>query len=174
MNEPSTFAFCPYDGQKLVSRMEHGIARPTCSTCGYIDYANPKACVAVVIEQDGKILLGLRADEPAKGLWDILGGFIDAGETAEDAVHREMMEETGLQVEIMRYLGSFPDTYGPRRLPTLTFAFVAVPGGGTMQAASDVGELRWFAPDMLPEVWAFPHQVQVIEAWRGNASAKRR
>lgn len=166
------FVFCPYDGHKLVSHLEEGITRPACPACGFIDYANPKPCVAVIVEQDGKILLGLRATEPAKGLWDILGGFIDAGETAEDAVHREILEETGLRVEIVRYLGSFPDTYGPRRLPTLNLGFVAVPVGGTLRAASDVGEVRYFAADQLPEVWAFPHQVQIIAAWRDAPSTR--
>jgi NADH pyrophosphatase NudC (nudix superfamily) len=163
------FDFCPYDGNRLVSGPDgEGVARPGCPSCGFIDYANPKPCVAVVVEQEGRVLLGRRAFDPAKGLWDILGGFIDANETAEEAVRREILEETGLRVTIKRYLGSFPDTYGPRGLPVLNLAFVAVAEGGTTQAASDVAELRWFAEEDLPEVWAFPHQVKVIEAWRGT------
>ncbi len=168
MTDTAAFAFCPYDGQKLVSRTEEGVARPACPACGFVDYGNPKPCVAVIIEQDGRILLGRRAHEPSKGLWDILGGFIDGGESAEDAVHREMQEETGLSVQVVRYLGSFPDTYGPRRVPTLNLGFVAVPTGGTMRAASDVGELRWFAADQLPPKWAFPHQEPMIQAWRSQ------
>jgi ADP-ribose pyrophosphatase YjhB (NUDIX family) len=120
----------------------------------------------VLVEEQGRILLGRRAVEPGKGLWDILGGFIDAGETAEEAARREILEESGLQVRIDRYLGSFPDVYGPRRLPTLNLGFVAVPTGGTLRAATDIGELRWFAGDELPGVWAFPHQVKMIELWR--------
>jgi NADH pyrophosphatase NudC (nudix superfamily) len=167
MSNTATFLFCPYDGQRLAPRTDdEGTTRPCCPVCGFIDYANPKPCVAVLIEQDGRLLLGRRAKEPAKELWDILGGFIDAGETAEQAIHREVEEETGLHVLIGRYLGSFPDTYGPRGVPTLNLGFVTVPTGGTLRPASDVAELRWFAPAELPTAWAFPHQVQVIDAWR--------
>jgi NADH pyrophosphatase NudC (nudix superfamily) len=100
-------------------------------------------------------------------LWDILGGFIDAGETAEEAVCREILEETGLRVRITRYLGSFPDTYGPRQVPTLNLGFVTLVTSGALHPATDVAEVRWFAATELPRVWAFPHQPKVIEAWRG-------
>jgi len=157
------YAFCPFDGSRLS-------APPllTCTACGFVDYGNPKPCVAVIVEEAGKILLGRRAVEPGKGLWDILGGFIEAGETAEVAVLREILEETGLHVTITRYLGAFPDTYGPRRLPTLNLAYVSVPTSGAPQAASDVAELRWFAADELPQRWAFPHQERVIAAWQAS------
>jgi NADH pyrophosphatase NudC (nudix superfamily) len=164
MTDFSPFLFCPYDGTRLTPRHAEGVSRPTCPACDFVDYANPKPCVAVLIEQAGKLLLGKRAVEPAKGMWDILGGFIDAGETAENAVHREIKEETGLDVTITRYLGSFPDTYGPRRVPTLNLGYLAVPSGGRLQAASDVAELAWLSE--LPTTWAFPHQEQIIAAWR--------
>lgn len=169
MADGPTFTHCPYDGSPLAPRPDgEGTTRPTCSSCGFTDYGNPKPCVAVIVEDAGRILLGKRAHEPSKGLWDILGGFIDAGETAEEAVHREMKEESGLEVRITRFLGTFLDTYGPRRLPTLNLAYVAVPTGGAARAASDIAELRWFAAAELPAVWAFPHQPRVIEAWRDS------
>jgi len=167
MSTGPRFNFCPYDAAPLQPRSDaEGHSRPTCPVCRFIDYGNPKPCVAVLIEDGNRVLLGQRAVEPAKGMWDILGGFIDAGETAEAAVHREVLEETGLEVRIARYLGAYPDTYGPRQLPTLNLGFVAVVRGGTLRAASDVGEVRWFAPDEIPAELAFPHQRLVIEAWR--------
>jgi len=168
MTDSFAFAFCPYDGTRLAARPDaDGVARPACPACGFIDYGNPKPCVAVLVEEGGRLLLGRRAVEPAKGLWDILGGFIDAGESAEEAAHREILEESGLRVTITRYLGTFPDTYGPRGLPVLNLGFVAVPVGGSLRSASDVAELRWFAAGELPQTWAFPHQPKLIEAWRG-------
>lgn len=166
MSDSAGFVFCPYDGQPLAPHVEEGVARPRCPACGFVDYGNPKPCVAVLVVQDGKLLLGKRGAEPARGMWDILGGFIDAGESAEDAVRREIAEETGLQVTITRYLGSFPDTYGPRGVPTLNMCYVTVPDGGTPGAASDVAELHWLAPGELPGTWAFPHQEKIIAAWR--------
>jgi len=165
------FSFCPYDGTRLAAHGDgEGHARPACPACGFVDYANPKPCVAVVIEDNGRVLLGRRAFEPSVGLWDILGGFLEAGETAEDAVHREIAEESGLQVRITHYLGSFPDVYGPWEVPTLNLGFAAVPIGGALRSASDVAELRWFAADQLPAVWAFPHQPRIIAAWRNERS----
>jgi len=166
MSDSAAFRFCPYDGQALTSLVEEGVSRPRCLKCGFVDYGNPKPCVAVLIVQDGKLLVGKRATEPAKGMWDILGGFIDAGESAEDAVRREVSEETGLDVRITRYLGSFPDTYGHRGVPTLNLCYVTVPVGGTVRAASDVAELSWLSVTELPTTWAFPHQQQIIATWR--------
>src|SRR5262249_44138128 len=144
MQDTSRFACCPYDGTRLDGRRDaEGRSLRVCRACGFIDYGNPKPCVAVLVEEAGRVLLGRRAVEPAKGAWDILGGFIDAGESAEEAVHRELREETGLQVRITRYLGSFADTYGPRGVPTLNLGFVAVPVAGMMRPASDVAELCW-------------------------------
>lgn len=169
MSDTAAFTHCPYDGRPLTPCPDgEGRLRPTCG-CGFIDYANPKPCVAVVVEDQGRILLGKRAHEPSRGLWDILGGFIDAGETAEEAVVREIREESGLEVRITRYLGSFLDDYGPRRLPTLNLAYAATPCGGAAGAASDIAELCWFAVEELPTVWAFPHQPRVIAAWRQAA-----
>lgn len=167
----SLFTFCPYDGARLVARTDgEGRQRPTCSACGFVDYCNPKPCVEIVVEEQGRVLLGRRAFEPSLGLWDILGGFIETDETAEAAVHREIAEESGLQVRITRYLGSFPDVYGPWEVPTLSFAFTAEPIGGVLRSASDVAELRWFAAEDLPTEWAFPHQPKVIAAWRQQGS----
>jgi ADP-ribose pyrophosphatase YjhB (NUDIX family) len=131
-----------------------------------MDYGNPKPCVAVLVEEAGRLLLGRRAVAPAQGQWDILGGFIEAGETAEDAARREVLEETSLRVALTRYLGTFPDVYGPRRLPTLNLGFVAQRTAGSLSPASDVAELRWFLSSELPQCLAFPHQFQMIEAWR--------
>jgi ADP-ribose pyrophosphatase YjhB (NUDIX family) len=118
------------------------------------------------VVQQGRLLLGRRAIEPAKGRWDIPGGFVQIDESAEEAARREVREETGLEVALRSYLGSFPDTYGPRRLPILNLIFEAMPTGGELRAVSDVAELHWFSPADLPREWAFPHQPEAIDAWR--------
>lgn len=161
------FQFCPYDGSRLVVQATaHDGVLPACPACDYVDYQNPKPCVAVLVEQDGRLLLGKRGIEPAKGMWDILGGFIHSGESAEEAVLRETVEETGLQVHIVKYLGSYGDEYGPRKIPTLNFCYVVRPIGGELRAASDVAEVRWFGPDDLPKEMAFAHQYPALKAWR--------
>jgi NAD+ diphosphatase len=162
----SEYTFCPLDGNRLESiTRPDGRRLPTCGRCGFVDYGNPKPCVAVLIVQQGQLLLARRGVEPAKGMWDIPGGFIDGGETAEEAAVREMLEETGLQVKITQYLGSLSDTYGDRAEPTLNLCFLAAPCRGILSPQSDVAELQWFLPSELPRTMAFAHQYQVLQRW---------
>ena len=94
---PAPFQFCPHDGSRLKPAPDdHGIPRPHCPTCDFIDYANPKSCAGALIVEEGKVLLAKRRCEPFKGMWDLPGGFIESGESAEQAVVREILEETHL------------------------------------------------------------------------------
>jgi 8-oxo-dGTP diphosphatase len=164
--QPWRYSFCPYDGAGLaLVPQPEGAPQPTCPRCGFVNYANPKPGVAALVERDGRLLLALRAVAPAKGRWDLPGGFLQAGETAEACLHREIREETGLEVRVVRYLGSFADQYGPRRQPTLNLAFVVAIIQGQPHAASDVAELRWFSPGEIPRPLAFGHQEQILRTW---------
>lgn len=125
-------------------------------------YRNSAACVAVLILRNGRVLLARRGVEPAKGQWDTVGGFVDENESAEEAVARETLEETGLQVNQIEYLGSVPDQYGINGKPILHLCFaVNVVGGGPV-AKSDVASLVWFPIDELPVAMAFPNQSKVL------------
>jgi len=66
---------------------------------------------AVIFDEQGRLILTVRAHEPAKGMLDLPGGFVDMGETAEEALKREVMEELGIDVEPVEYMGSFPNEY---------------------------------------------------------------
>lgn len=73
---------------------------------------NPAASTAALILDDSRrLLIVLRKSEPAKGTWDLPGGFVDPGENAEEALSREIQEELNLNVEEFKYFGSFPNTY---------------------------------------------------------------
>lgn len=83
-----------------------------CNACGFVYYFNPSAAVACFIRNEkGEMLLVRRAKDPAKGTLDLPGGFVDRFESAEDAVKREVKEETGLEVGESRYLFSIPNIY---------------------------------------------------------------
>lgn len=168
------FLYCPYDGTALESDRTHPDGKDlTCRMCSFVDYGNPKPCVAVLIERKARLLLGRRGVDPAKGTWDIPGGFVEPGESAEETVAREVLEETGLHLSEITYLGSIADTYAEasgRRVPTLNLCFAATPSDGPARAASDVDELCWFPPDALPDALAFSHQRKLLDAWRRNPS----
>jgi ADP-ribose pyrophosphatase YjhB (NUDIX family) len=163
MNRPSNYRYCPYDAERLTVSDGASEGQPACPKCGFTDYQNPKACVAILITQGSKVLLARRGIEPKKGQWDIPGGFADAGESLEETVIREALEETTLRVRVKEYLGSIPDVYGPRATPTVNLCFLVEVLEGEPQPKSDVESLVWFSLDELPEKMAFAHQQQVLQ-----------
>lgn len=123
-----------------------------CSTCGFVLYLNAAAAVAVIAECRGKVLFGLRKNDPGKGMLDLPGGFVDAGETAEEAARREVKEETGIEMGEMRYLFSLPNTYPYRGIvyDTLDLVFsVSFHEPPATQAGDDLTELIWIERDRI-------------------------
>ncbi len=104
----------------------------------------------LVLDAEDRVLLARRAHDPGKGGWDLPGGFVDEAEAPEDAVHRELAEETGLEVRVEAFLGHVVDRYGEDGDETLNCVYVTRVAGGEPTAADDVAELRWFALDALP------------------------
>lgn len=104
------FAFCPKCGSNRF--VDNNDKSKKCNDCGFIYYFNSSTAVVAVIENsEGEILVARRATDPAKGTLDLPGGFVDMHETAEEAMQREVMEETGLSVISPKYLFSIPNIY---------------------------------------------------------------
>jgi 8-oxo-dGTP diphosphatase len=99
----------------------------------------------VVTDDTGRILLILRGHEPGKGLWSIPGGRIEPGETDEEAVVREVREETGLEVTCGRLLGSV-DRPGPAGAIIEIRDYDAVVVSGDLAAGDDAADARWVLP----------------------------
>ena len=104
------FAFCPKCGSAHFYPANEKAKR--CQDCGFVYYINPSAAVVAFITNDkGELLVAVRAKEPAKGTFDMPGGFTDLNETVEEAIVREVKEETNLDVVKMNYLFSLPNKY---------------------------------------------------------------
>lgn len=104
------------------------------------------SCHALV--QDGdRFLLVQRARPPLAGCWGLPGGGVELGETVEEALLREVREETGLTVVIDRFLGYANaierDDEGQVRYHYVIMYFAALPAGGVLQAADDAAAVRW-------------------------------
>jgi ADP-ribose pyrophosphatase YjhB (NUDIX family) len=131
----------------------------TCPRCGskVAELRNPLLTVDIIIEMGaGGIVLIERKNPPAG--WALPGGFVDYGETLEEAACREAREETGLFLENLRQFRAYSD---PRRDPrhhTVTVVFVAS-ARGTPQAADDARKLGVFPAQGLPTPIAFDHAV---------------
>jgi len=159
--------FCP----RCAGDLQAEPGRVECGRCGYVMYANaaPTAC-ALVVDDDRRLLLARRAAEVEHGKWDIPGGFVEENEHPLDAAIRELREETGLEIEPTRFFGVWMDRYGdgPDARATVNLYWLARAVGGEPEAADDVSELGWFAPDELPprDEIAFENVPEVLAAWR--------
>lgn len=106
---PILFRFCPRCATPLVERVSGGRARKGCPAegCGFIHWNNPTPVVAAIIEHDGAVLLARGKGWPEK-MFALVTGFLEADESPEAGVLREVIEETGLQSEISSFVGAYP------------------------------------------------------------------
>lgn len=128
--------FCPRCGEPVDKVGRHPFI---CPACQFTHFFGPVSAVgAIATDPEGQVLLLVRAKDPGKGMFGLPGGFIDPGETAEDALQREVLEEVQLEVTTYRYLVSYPNSYNYRgfELPVTDMFFVVeVASFDTLQAS---------------------------------------
>ena len=143
--------------------------REVCPACGFIFYRNPVPAVGVVVALEGKVVLVRRRYEPRAGCWALPAGFMELGESTEDAAIRECHEETGLLVRVDHLLGVY--SYGEGQRTGLLIIYAATATSGELAAADDATEAGAFALDALPTPMAFPTHLQAIDRWRRETRA---
>ncbi|MGK0187026.1 MAG: NAD+ diphosphatase [Verrucomicrobiales bacterium] len=169
--------FCP--GCARATRLGDADAKKfTCADCGFLLYFNPGSAVAALLPApDGRVLFLRRERDPGKGKLGLPGGFIDPGESAEQALSREVMEETGLQVEQWRYLISFPNIYDFRGITyNVTDMFFVSSVESFDSIDLDTSESAdWHAMDpekaLQNETFAFNSNRKAVEAFVRNRAA---
>lgn len=167
------YQFCPYCAAPLIVREVAGRERPACDACGFVQFQDPKMAAAVLLTQDGQVLLVRRAVSPRIGYWALPAGFVDPGELPEETAVREVAEETGLLVALDGFMG-FSRITNPDKPGVLVY-FGGHPVGGQLQAQDDVSEARWFPPAGIPwDELAFSSTRTILEGWvNGAATASR-
>lgn len=123
-----------------------------CPQCGFTSYPRLSPAIIVSVERNGingpELLLARSIRHPA-GLYSVLAGFVEPGETLEECVRREIREEVGLEVKNIRYFGSQPWPF-PN---SLMLAFTAeYAGGEIVLEEAEMAEAGWFPPHALPQV----------------------
>ena len=127
-------------------------------------HKGPRVTVDSIVIRDAKVLL-VRRKWPPPG-WALPGGFVDRGETVEQAVCRETLEETGLVVTRLRQLHAYSDPRRDPRQHTVGIVF-EVETTGEPVAGDDAAECRFFAFDALPPDVAFDHR-QIVEEFQAR------
>lgn len=157
--------YCPACGTPLAARLHGGRPRPTCPACGFTYYADPKVAVAVVIREQGCVLLGRRVNEPGRGRWALPAGYVDRGEALETAAAREAREELNVDVRIDCLIG----LYSAAGDPVILVVYGATITSGEPKAGDDLEAIDYFDVDRLPDL-AFARDARIV---REGASSVR-
>lgn len=126
--------------------------------------STPSLTVDGLLIKENSILLIQRKHEPFQGQWALPGGFVEYGERTEDAVVREVFEETGLEVKVRMLLGVYSDPTRDPRGHTVSVVYLVDEVGGNLTAGDDASSVKFFKMNELPSL-AFDHALIVKDAF---------
>ena len=121
---------------------------------------------AVVLDDDDRILLIRRANPPAQGQWSLPGGRVEPGEDSQDAVLRELTEETGLSGRVERHVGEVRRDAPDGSVYVIQDYLVRVTGSDLPLAGDDALDVRWYSVDALEAVDTSPGLLDALRDWR--------
>jgi NADH pyrophosphatase NudC (nudix superfamily) len=126
------FRYCPLCRTALVTRERGGLPRLSCPACDFVHWRNPIPVVAAIVERAGRIVLVRGLHRPPTW-YGLVAGFLESGETPEDAVMREVAEEIGIEARRGELVGSYPF----ERLNQIIFVYHVLGGPGEIRLAAD-------------------------------------
>lgn len=131
-------------------------------------------CVLFSEDVNGNLCVPLiqRGDEPFKGCWAFPGGFLNMDEDAESGARRELLEETGLEVDSIEQVGCFSAVDRDPRGRTISIAFYAFVPMADAHGGDDAADARWFPVRALPAL-AFDHDMMLQAALKKMRETKR-
>lgn len=140
------YRFCSQCGGEL--RHRNDVRAKECIECGRLEFPRLSPAIIVLIEKGDTLLLA-RSPRFAGQFFSVLAGFVEPGESLEDAVHREVMEEVGIRIKDVEYFGSqpwpFPDS--------LMIGFTAqYDSGEILVDGEEIMEAGWYSIDRLPQI----------------------
>jgi 8-oxo-dGTP diphosphatase len=158
--------YCSSCGSNYDLKEEGGRLRPVCPKCGLVYYKNPSPGVSILIVENERVLLCKRAPGNFQsGKWCLPCGFIEFDEDFLIAAHREVKEETGLDIEIQSIINVTFNYLSPQ-IHSMVIVFQACVLGGNERAGDDIEALKWFPiGGSLPEM-AFEADSYIIEKYK--------
>ena len=147
-------AYCLVCGAALAKREVFGATRKACTRCDFVQFRSPAAAAAVVVARGREVLLVRRGIEPYRGCWGFPAGFQDYWESPEEAAVREVREETGLEVRLLRLLDVRYTVDDPRKRANVV-VYLGEVVAGELLAADDAVAAQFFSLDALPDAIAF-------------------
>ena len=143
--------FCPRCGAPATVQFPRSLR---CTRCEYVAFYNPKPVgCAIARDPDGRVWLARRGHEPGLGLWSMPGGFIDLGESVEEAIVREVREELDVGATIGALVGVY--SHADDRVVVIVYEAKV---DGTPRPTEEAPEVRAFAADEIPwDELAFPN-----------------
>ena len=163
------FKYCPMCKTELVYRDLFDRLRQQCPACEWIHFQDPKVGAGVLVEREGKVLLGRRGINPGKGLWCFPSGFMEIDEDPQEAAVRECREETGLTVQLTGLFGVF-HFHSAVKGSGVLILYRGNIVDGKPTPMDDMAELAFYGPDELPDAdeLAFASNRQALQRWKAE------
>lgn len=176
MNEfvnPRNYEFCPRCGKSLINKFlkQEQTERLVCENCSFIFYMNPVPAVAVILKNNGQIVLVKRKYEPRQGKWSLPAGFMEFGETTEQTAIREAKEETNLDIKLTELFGVLPGFDDPR-VHVVLIVYRGEIVNGQIKPGDDAEEVKFFPLHELPKDIAFTTHQKILELLRNEVINK--
>jgi len=162
------YNYCPLCATPLQTGIIEGKKRKYCPECNFIDYKNPLPVALAVAVKDKKFLLIKRGIPPKKGMWGAPSGFIETGETPEEACLRELKEEAGVSGEIVKLLEVVryedKELYGDM----LVVRYLVKVKEGKLTPGEEAQDARFFDIAELPDYYRYNHKEIIKEVQSGE------
>ena len=171
-----TIKFCMRCGHAVELRHEAERVRPVCPRCGYVHYFAPQVAAVAIVTRDAdeKFLLVQRGEDPGKGLWGLPGGFVELGETVQEALAREILEETGYEIEIGDLVGVWSYFNDVKNIAGIVLIYETRVVSGEINIASDSIAAEWLTCDAALEYpLAFETHRAALRAWNDKRDVSR-